>query len=217
MASIRVSIDRMSRLLQDRDHMATTDARKHQALAEEVSRIARMNLLTEIRQAPAISGQGRYPLPLETLDVAEVLYDGTSLWEVSEESLRNTKERWEESQRIPKWWTQERQPLTADSDGRPLKSIEVSPAPALTGGDIPVFPAAPLAAPVESNFVILYYVSPQIPNDETAEVPIPRVLQQVAVYSAVAELSGQKSDYEDRAKMAFFDELAKLMISSLET
>ena len=218
MSTIGQLIDRIHFLLQDEDEVAWSRDRVRRALLAESAQLARREYFSQITWLQGQAHQGFYTaddpppgvgLSPRTVRVADVLYDGRCLREVSEANFALQERRWEANQDVPYYWTTDLQGLTA---------IRIIPEPVETGSDIPVFPATPLAMPIEKNMVVFAFESmTEEDSGDDQEVEAPEAFEEALVLSTVGSLCSDLSDFADPIKAASYTQLAELMVNLMES
>ena len=207
MATIATLLDRIDDYLQDRADQAWSRDQKLRTLLDETARIARFQLFGEINWEQGVAGTGRYSVADDTVEIAEVLYDGQVLHRTTEDLLDRRTANWEGTPgHPPQYWL---------TDHQAVNQFRIVPQPQDTGDALPVLPPIPLLGRPEKNLLVWRFINPQSATGEEQESGLPTVLEDVAVFRSVATLCALETDFKEPAKHQFFKELAELYLQSM--
>lgn len=207
MATIGTLLDRIDDYTQDRDNAAWSRDQKKRALLDETTRLGRFQLFGEINWQQGVAGTGRYSVADDTVEIADVLYDGQALHRTTEDLLDRRGANWEGTPgHPPQYWL---------TDHQAVNQFRIVPQPLDTGDATPIFPPVLFPGVTEKNLVVWRFITPQPSADESAESGLPTVLEDVAVFRSVATLCGLETDFKDEAKHQFFKGLADLYLESM--
>ena len=207
MATISTLLDRIDDYTQDADNLAFSRDQKKRALLDETARLSRFQLFGEINWEQGVLGTGRYSVADDTVEIAEVLYDGQVLHRTTEDLLDRRTANWEGTPgHPPQYWL---------TDHQAVNQFRIVPQPQDTGDPLPLLPPMPLLGRPEKNLLVWRFINPQSATGEEQESGLPTVLEDVSVFRAVATLCGLQTDFADPAKEKFFQELAELYLQSM--
>ena len=207
MATIATLLDRIADYTQDADNAAWSRDQKKRALLDETTRLARFKLFGEIQWERGVAGTGRYNVADDTVEIADVIYDGQVLHRTTEDLLDRRTANWEGTPgHPPQYWL---------TDHQAVNQFRIVPQPQDTGDPLPLLPPMPLLGRPEKNLVVWRFINPQPSAAESAESGLPTVLEDVAVFRTVATLCALETDFKEPAKHQFFKELAELYLQSM--
>lgn len=206
-ATIGQQIDRIQQLLQDR--AATAFSRNVILLQqqEEISRLSRRQLWSEIVWIQALAETAQYTLPDSTVAVRMVLYNEARLDYATEELLDRLHPGWEDWQDEPRFWT---------TDHQSPNVLRIIPAPLRAGSAVPLIPPLPLILdPVDNLMVFLYEDRVAQANDESDIFPLPDIWEDVAVYETAAAMAAKEGDFQNLPLATALREVAKVYRTAL--
>lgn len=207
MALISTLLDRIADMTQDRDNTAWSRDEKRRILLHETTLMARFQLFGQIEWQQGVAGTGRYSVGDDTIDLAEVIYDGQVLHRTTEEQLDRKGANWEGTTGHP--------PQYVVTDHQAVNQFRLVPQPQDTGDGTPLIPPAPLLGVPEKNLVVWRFIDPQTATGEAQESGLPTMVEDVAVFRAVATLCTEETDFKELTKAAFFRQLADLYLQQL--
>ena len=204
MTTIAALIDRVCIYLQDETHEAWPLAQVQAQFAEAVQQLGRQQLLGEVTWKNVVAGEPEYTFDTNTVDFAEVLYDGRSLRPVQEDALSRLRRDWDRAEGNPRYYTT---PL------EPSETLRLIPVPHTTGSALEYVPPQTIAGAVEGNLVAYRWVTP---GEVTAgEFPLQEVLEDVVVFLTAGALSSQDGEHHDKERGQSLSTLAKMILQEL--
>jgi hypothetical protein len=202
--TIAALVTRVQTYLQDQTADAWPLVQVEAQLREAMQQLGRQQLLGEVTWQQVVVGEAEYTFDAQTVDFAEVLYDGRSLRPVQEDALTRLRRDWDQASGNPQYFTT---PL------EPPETVRLIPTPHTSGSPTLFAPPRTIAGEVEGNLVAYRWVTP--PDVVAGTFPLQEVLEDLVVFLTVAALSLQDSEFHEKERGQSFGTLAKMLIQEL--